>query len=164
MTIYLRDARNIDVFYASMVRLGLPPVRLDAGERRTFTVHLKLHLAGGAFLVGIAVYSYGREIHAQEDAGSDPDPFRIHDDRFPLGTLLIDSPRDVGGLANLYPEIWRETAPAPDGFPNHLGQPTLEVESRSLGRSSPAMLTDFLGNGPAGGDGCARLERANDDS
>ena len=108
LTVYLRDARNIDVFYASMVRLGMTPVSLDAGKTKRFTVHLKLHLAGGTFLVGTAVYSYGSRVHSRED--SDPDSFEIHDDRFPTGTISIDSDRNVGGLANLYPEICMETA------------------------------------------------------
>ena len=131
LTVYLRDSRNIDVFYASMLRLGLPPVALDAGETRTFTVHLKLHLAGGAFLVGAAVSSYDREVHGRRE-GSDPGPFKIHDDRFPLGTLLIESPMDVGALANLYPEIHMDAAPHTNGFRKQPALPGLEVECRPV--------------------------------
>ena len=104
LSVYLRDSRNIDIFYASMARLGLPPVALDAGETRTFTVHLKLHLAGGAFLVGAAVSSYGRQVHTREDQGPTR-PFQDPRRSVPLGTILIKSPMDVGTLANLYPYI-----------------------------------------------------------
>jgi len=125
LTVYLRDCRNIDVFYASMLRLGLPMVTLDAGETRTFTVHLKLHLAGGAFLVGVSVYTYNHKFYAQADAESDPVPYMIHDDRFPMGTLLIESPLDVGSLANLYPEVYLHEAATSSVHPRRLPQPVV---------------------------------------
>jgi lipopolysaccharide transport system ATP-binding protein len=144
LSVYLRDARNITVCYASMLRLGLPPVKLDAGETKTFTVHLKLHLGGGAFLVGTAVSSYDRAVHARE--GSDPGPFSVHDDRFPMGTLLIDSPEDVGGLANLYPEITVGGSLEPSNPPHPSADPVLKHKIRSVPRGRPAFLMDtFLG-------------------
>ena len=45
--VFLRNRQNIEVFHTSTIRLGLPALTLEAGETRTFTVHLKLHLAGG---------------------------------------------------------------------------------------------------------------------
>jgi lipopolysaccharide transport system ATP-binding protein len=155
LSVYLRDRRNIDIFYASMVRLGLPPVALDAGETRTFTVHLKLHLAGGAFLVGVAVSSYSREVHAREDSGSDPGPFKIHDDRFPLGTLLIESPLDVGTMANLYPEIRVDAAPHTNGFRKLPALPGLEVECRPGNQGLTPQLTGSPGDGSASHSGDA---------
>ena len=160
LAVSLRDARNIDVFYASMLRLGLPPFTLDAGETRTFTVHLKLHLAGGAFLVGTVVYSYGSEVHASADAESDAGPFRYHDERFPLGTLLIDSPIDVGGLANLYPEITMGQSLNLTNLPDCSGDPTLEEEVRSVPWGRTALLMDTMGDMPPDGDGLVMNARS----
>lgn len=162
LSVYLRDCRNIDIFYASMVRLGLPPVALDAGETRTFTVHLKLHLAGGAFLVGVAVSSYSREVHAREDSGSDPGPFKIHDNRVPLGTLLIESPMDVGTMANLYPEIHVDAAPHTNGFRKQPALSGLAVECRAANRELTPQLTGSPGDGSPGHDGHAS-ERASEE-
>ena len=160
LTVYLRDSRNIDVFYASMLRLGLPPVALDAGETRTITVHLKLHLAGGAFLVGAAVSSYDREVHTRE--GSDPGPFKVHDDRFPLCTILIKSPMDVGSLANLYPEIRIDAAPQTNGFRKQPALPGLEVECRPGNQGLTPQLTGSPGDGSTGHNAYA-FERASEE-
>ena len=56
LAVYLRNERNIEAFFASTIRLGMPPVTIDAGETKTFTVHLKLHLVGGTFELGTLVY------------------------------------------------------------------------------------------------------------
>jgi ABC-type polysaccharide/polyol phosphate transport system ATPase subunit len=100
---YLRNEQNIESFYASTVRLRLPPVTLAAGETTTFTVHLKLHLAGGTFQLGTQVYRYDVNLTSGPDGV--PTGWEMYDDRFPMGTLLVNSPNDVGGVANLYPEI-----------------------------------------------------------
>jgi hypothetical protein len=153
LTVYLRDARNIDIFYASMLRLGLPTFALEAGETREFTVHLKLHLAGGAFLVGVDVYSCDKTLHAQGVEKSDAGPFRIYDDRFPVGTLLIHSPCDVGGLANLYPEISMGRS---RGLGLRLacpGDPTFYVETGgSMSQERHPLLIGAVGDMPADND------------
>ena len=38
--VFLRNRQNIEVFNTSTLRLGLPSLTLEAGETRTFTVHL----------------------------------------------------------------------------------------------------------------------------
>ena len=45
--VYLRNPRGFEVFHTSTIRLAVPPFSLEAGETRTVTVHLKLHLASG---------------------------------------------------------------------------------------------------------------------
>jgi lipopolysaccharide transport system ATP-binding protein len=153
LTAYLRDARNIDIFYASMLRLGLTEFTLDAGETKTLTVHLKLHLAGGAFLIGVDVYTCDNTISARGASSSDPSPFRIHDDRFPVGTLLIDSPSDVGGIANLYPEITMGHSTHLSKLPECLGDSTLEAAVKSVLRGRPGLVMGSAGEMPANGDG-----------
>ena len=103
LAVSLRNERNIESFYSSTVRLGVPPVAIDAGETRTFTVHLKLHLASGTFQLGTQVYRYDVNLANKKDGV--PTAWEIYDDRFPVGTLLVSSPTDVGGVANLYPEL-----------------------------------------------------------
>jgi lipopolysaccharide transport system ATP-binding protein len=103
LALYLRNEQNVEAFYTSTVRLGLPPVELGAGETTTFSVHLKLHLTGGTFEIGTQVYRY--EVNLARRADGVPTGWEMYDDRFPLGTLLVNSPTDVGGVANLYPEI-----------------------------------------------------------
>jgi len=99
--VFLRNRQNIEVFHTSTIRLGLPSLTLEAGETRTFTVHLKLHLAGGAFHIGARVYKY--EITITRNLDDSPLETETYDERYPLGTLIVSSPTHVGELANLYP-------------------------------------------------------------
>ncbi len=101
--VYLRNDQNIEVFHTSTVRLELPSCTIDAGEVKTFTVHLKLHLAGGEFQLGTVVYRYDGTVARDMTGGANL--WKIYDDCFPMGTLFISSPTDVGNAANLYPEI-----------------------------------------------------------
>ncbi len=103
LAVYLRNERNIESFFVSTFRLGLAPVTIDAGETKTFMVHLKLHLTGGSYQVGTLVYR--NDFNIAKTIDNVPSQGEIHDDRFPMGTLLIASPHDIGGVANLYPEI-----------------------------------------------------------
>jgi lipopolysaccharide transport system ATP-binding protein len=103
LAVYLKNDRNIESFYTSSVRLGLPPLTLDTGATKTFTFRLKLHLAGGTFHLGAQLYRYDFKITkiGMHEAAL----WHIYDDVFPLGRLFVNSPTDVGGVANLYPEI-----------------------------------------------------------
>ena len=112
LAVYLKNDRNIESFYTSSVRLGLLPLTLDAGDTMTFTFRLKLHLAGGEFQIGAQLYRYGFKIARAET--DDPVDWHIYDEIFPLGRLFVNSPTDVGGVANLYPEIEVRTTVAKD--------------------------------------------------
>jgi lipopolysaccharide transport system ATP-binding protein len=101
--VYLRNFRNVEVFHTSTVRLGLPSYAIDAGETKRFTVHLKLHLAGGEFHCGALVYRYDGTV--SKDATGGANFWTTYDDRFPIGALFVSSPTDVGNAANLYPGI-----------------------------------------------------------
>lgn len=101
--LYLTNHQNIEVFHTSTIRLGSPSYRLDAGETKTVTVHLKLHLAGGEFHCGAIVYQYDGQV-TRDETGA-PSLWTIYDDRFPIGSFFVSSPSDVGSAANLYPEI-----------------------------------------------------------
>lgn len=124
--VFLRNHQNIEVFHTSTIRLGLPSLTLEAGETRTFTVHLKLHLAGGVFHIGTRVYQY--EFTITRNLDDSPFETATYDERYPLGTLVVSSPTYVGEAANLYPEIEvRATATCTDN-PEH----------RPLGSAWPA--------------------------
>ena len=99
---------------------------------------------------------------AQADAESEPDPFKIHDDRFPQGTLLIESPLDVGNLANLYPEIRMDAAAHTNGFRNQPAPPELEVACRPGNQGLTPQFTGSPGNGSLGHDGYVS-ERASEE-
>ena len=150
--LYLRNDQNIEVFYTSTLRLGLPSVSLDAGETKTFTIHLKLHLGGGEFHMGAIVYhcdgsvTQARERHPAK-------LWTIHDDRFPIGTLFVSSLTDVGGVANLYPEMTIGQSRHSSHWPDRLGDPALEAEVRSVPLGLPELLNGNLGDPPADGDG-----------
>jgi len=125
LTVYLRDHRNIDIFYASMLRLGLPPLTFHAGETKAFTIHLQLHLAGGAFHLGAVVYRYDLDIKSPTDDRADVKVTEFFDERYPMATLLVNSPIDVGSVANLYPEFHINTAATPTDRMRRLPQPVL---------------------------------------
>lgn len=112
--LFLRNHQNIEVFHTSTIRLGLPSYTFDAGETKTFTVHLKLHLASGVFHVGTIVYRYDIDIKEI-----------TFDERCPMGTLLVSSPTFVGSAANLYPEIEVGVAPEVNCRSRRLPQPAI---------------------------------------
>ena len=121
--LFMTNHQNIEVFHTSTVRLGLPSSTLDAGESMTFTVHLKLHLAGGEFHFGVIVYQYdGKVIRDETGAGTF---WTIYDDRFPMGTLFVSSPSYVGSAANLYPEIEFSGGAAATCHSRRLPQPAI---------------------------------------
>jgi hypothetical protein len=60
-------------------------------------------LGGGEFHLGALAYQYDGSL--TRDASGTAKLWTIHDDRFPIGTLFVSSPTDVGNVANLYPEI-----------------------------------------------------------
>ena len=130
LSVYLKNDRNIEAFYTSSVRLGLPPCTIDAGETKTFTVHLKLHLAGGAFHLGTSAYRYDFNVAKTKDG--QPMFWHIYNDVYPLATLFVDSLTDVGGVANLYPEIELSDATSAGAADRHaLGpQRTLNMACR----------------------------------
>ncbi len=120
--VYLRNHRGFEVFHTSTIRLAVPPFSLEPGETRTVTVHLKLHLAGGAFHLGTRLYKYDFNL----SKGSDESPLltQDYDERYPLSTLVVNSPTYVGDVANVYPEI--SVGPAVDhrgGREHRLGDP-----------------------------------------
>ena len=125
LTVYLRDHRNIDIFYASMLRLRLPSLTFHAGETKSFTIHLQLHLAGGAFHVGVVVYRYDIDMKSPTDDGVDATACKVYDDRYPMATLLVNSPVNVGSVANLYPEFQMNTEVTSKGRLRTLPEPIM---------------------------------------
>jgi lipopolysaccharide transport system ATP-binding protein len=101
--LYLRNQRGFEVFHTSTIRLGLPPLTIEPGETRTITVHLKLHLAGGPFHVGVRLYKYDFTMNKGGDGA--PLLTEEYDERYPLSTFVVSSPIYVGEVANLYPDI-----------------------------------------------------------
>lgn len=151
LALYLRNNQNIEVFYTSTLRLGLPSASLGAGETKTFTIHLKLHLGGGEFHMGAIVYHYDGSV-TQDESGM-AKLWTIHDDRFPIGTLFVSSLTDVGSAANLYPEMTIGQSRHSSNLPDRFGDPALEAEVRSVPLGLPGLLNGNLGDPPADGDG-----------
>jgi ABC-type polysaccharide/polyol phosphate transport system ATPase subunit len=153
LAVTLRDARGIDLFHASMLRLGIPTFTLEAGQTKRLTFHLKLHLAGGAFLAGAVVYSYGDGVH-ESSGESEPTPFHYHDELFPMDTLVIDSPQDIGGIANLYPEITLGPA-LPTHRLNGSENSGRHEQEHTVSRTRPAMMAGVLSESDAKSHGRA---------
>jgi hypothetical protein len=80
---------------------------MEAGEERTVTFKVNLNLAAGSFHVGVALYRY--------------DISHQYDQFVPASTVLIRSPMDVGGAANLYPELVDRQAEAPARIRDKVG-------------------------------------------
>jgi lipopolysaccharide transport system ATP-binding protein len=85
----LKDDRYAEIFNTSSQRLGVPAVSIAAGETRTLTFELQLHLAQGAFHLGVGIYRWDMQ--------------RVYDLAEPVASIFIRSPIDVRGAANLYP-------------------------------------------------------------
>ncbi len=93
----LLDENYYEIFNTSTERLGLNVMNLEAGQTCTCTFDLDLHLAAGSFHIGVVLYRYDTTTH--------------YDEITPAATLLIRSPIDVRGTANLYPRA--TICPAP---------------------------------------------------
>jgi len=131
LTIFLRDERNINIFDTSTERLGVPSFTLVAGETRTLTFRLKLHLARGAYHLGAHIYRY--------------DIQRMYDHRYPMGKLFVTSTTDVGGVANLYPEMIMKTTEDPrDGLSHRAIPSALPAAEESQGRIMGPSLVDCV--------------------
>jgi ABC-type polysaccharide/polyol phosphate transport system ATPase subunit len=91
VVIFLQDERAYQVFNISTARLGMEAVALDKGQTWACSFRLTMHLARGAFLLGVSLKRY--------DTGT------VYDAIFPAATLHITSTADVRGSANLYPSV-----------------------------------------------------------
>ena len=97
----LRDARRVavgihlldDKFYiffnSNSARLGLEERDMKAGDTFTVTFDLTMHLAAGTFHFGVVLFRFDIE--------------HMYDLVRPAATVLVRSPMDVRGAANLYP-------------------------------------------------------------
>jgi lipopolysaccharide transport system ATP-binding protein len=90
--IHMLDENNYPIFNTSSERLGYDTFALEAGETRTFTFGMTMHLARGTFFVGATIKRYDIE--------------RNFDDLFSAATIYVNSEKDVRGAANLYPEFY----------------------------------------------------------
>jgi ABC-type molybdate transport system ATPase subunit len=88
-SLYLRDNNFYEVFQTSTEQLGLPSMSLRAGDRRVCRFEIDLHLASSTFHLCASLCRYDTE--------------QVFDQVEPGATLLIHSPTDVRGSANLYP-------------------------------------------------------------
>jgi ABC-type polysaccharide/polyol phosphate transport system ATPase subunit len=151
LALYLRNSQNIEVFYTSTLRLGLPSYSLNAGETKRLTIHLKLHLGGGEFHLGATAYHYDGGVTRDESGIAKL--WTIHDDRFPIGTLFVNSFTDVGSAANLYPEITMGQSPHLSNLLDCFGDHRRQEEVRSVPRGQPALLIGTHDDTSADGDG-----------
>jgi lipopolysaccharide transport system ATP-binding protein len=87
--ILLQDDRYYDVFATSSERLGIIPFSMEAGEQRTCSFELDLHLAPGSYQLSVGV--------------NRNDIDRNFDQVDSVATLLISSAISMRGSANLYP-------------------------------------------------------------
>lgn len=87
----IHDDSLSEVFNTSSERLGMPPLKLKEGQTITVTFQLDMHLAVGAFHVGVYLYRY--------------DIQREYDRVLPAVTFFVESNVDVRGAANLYPHV-----------------------------------------------------------
>lgn len=79
------------IFNTSSERLGHQPLNMEAGETRTITFDLTMHLAAGTFHVAAYLYRYDLQ--------------KEYDRAVPAATFFVETDRDVRGAANLYPEV-----------------------------------------------------------
>jgi lipopolysaccharide transport system ATP-binding protein len=80
-----------EIFNTSSERLGLAPMDLAAGEARSVSFELDMHLAPGTFHVAVYLYRY--------------DVQKEYDRVLPAATFFVESDTDVRGSANLYPRV-----------------------------------------------------------
>lgn len=87
----LKDESFYHVFDTSSERLGDRSMSLRAGERRTCTFELSMHLGPGTYYLGVLLYRY--------------DIQRMFDRYFPAATMFVSADRDARGAVNLYPRV-----------------------------------------------------------
>lgn len=87
--IHLLDDKFYMFFNTNSARLGLEERDMRAGETFTVTFDLAMHLAAGTFHFGVVLYRFDIE--------------HMYDSLRPAATVLIRTPMDVRGAANLYP-------------------------------------------------------------
>jgi len=102
VSLVVQDGNAQQVFDTSTERLGQRPIDLQAGGIFRCSVQLDLHLAPGTFHLGAILKRYDIE--------------REYDRWAPAASIVIESDRDVRGVANLYPRVVAfEPGPAPPG-------------------------------------------------
>lgn len=87
----VKDDDHYEIFHTSTERLGHGSFSLGPGDRYRCTIGLDLHLAQGAFSLGVVLYRH--------------DIQREFDRYFPPPTLFVRADRDVRGAVNLYPTV-----------------------------------------------------------
>ena len=91
VAIALRDEGYNMFFYVDSARLRTEALRLTAGERRTLTFELQMHVAPGSYFLNVAL--------------TQPDLDQLLDHRGPACSFLVQSDIDVRGVAQLYPRL-----------------------------------------------------------
>ncbi len=94
--VYIRDASYYQIFNISSDRLGRELFRLSPGEECACTFELDLHLASGTYHVCAVLQ--------RQDTG------RWFSNIEPVASIMVTSPIEVGGAANLYPRLRTESA------------------------------------------------------
>ena len=89
--IHLLDDKFYIFFNTNSARLGLEERDMKAGETFTVTFDLAMHLAAGTFHFGVVLFRFDIE--------------HTYDSVRPAATVLVRSPMDVRGAANLYPSV-----------------------------------------------------------
>ncbi len=89
--VYIRDASYYQIFNISSDRLGRGLLRLEPGEECTCNFELELNLASGTYHVCTLLQ--------QHDTG------RWFENIEPVASIMVNSPIEVGGSANLYPRL-----------------------------------------------------------
>lgn len=89
--LYLLDDNYYRVFDVSSERLGRVSTDLAEGDTTTFVFSLDLHLAPGNYQVCVALYRHDIDL--------------AYDLVEPAATLLLSSPVNIRGVANLYPRL-----------------------------------------------------------
>jgi lipopolysaccharide transport system ATP-binding protein len=96
----VRHPRYGVVFSTSSQRLGVPTLKLDAGEAATFQVDLTLNLAPGTYLVDLHLNRYDLEQEV---------------DHWPSAvTFVVSSATDIRGIADLRPRFRCDAPATPD--------------------------------------------------
>jgi len=87
----VKDDSLYHLFDTSTERLGAGNMSFKAGEKRTVTFELVMHLGPGTYYFGAILYRYDiqKEYHCL----------------FPGATLFVSADRDARGAVNLYPRV-----------------------------------------------------------
>jgi len=121
--LYTYDSNFYNVFQTSTEFLRSTPLSFFAGEVKTFSFELSLHLGCGIYYCGAVVRSVFHGGLEQFDR------------KFPGLTLYIDAPGEVNGPSNLYPrllDIASVRASEPSGA--RAAQDTIKEDSALCGR------------------------------